>query len=54
MMYGMLAGVICALLIAIGGYSSAGRCAERFAAIVLIVVAVIAKKRIVHPSIAGG
>jgi len=55
MMYGMLAGVICALLIAVWWlFFSRAMWLERFAAIVLMVVAVIATKRIVHPSIAGG
>ena len=55
MMYGMLAGVICALLIAVWWlFFSRAMWLERFAAIGLIVVAVIATKRIVHPSIAGG
>jgi len=54
-MYGMLAGVICALLIAIWWlFFSRAMWLERLAAIVLMVVAVIATKRIVHPSIAGG
>ena len=54
-MYGMLAGVICALLIAVWWlFLSRAMWLERFAAIVLMVVAVIATKRIVHPSIAGG
>ena len=54
-MYGMLAGVICALLIAVWWlFFSRAMWLERFAAIVLMVVAVIATKRIVHPSIAGG
>ena len=55
MMYGMLAGVICALLIAVWWlFFSRAMWLERFAALVLMVVAVIATKRIVHPSIAGG
>src|SRR4030095_7831224 len=55
MMYGMLAGVICALLIAIWWlFFSRAMWLERPAAIVLMGVAVIATKRIVHPSIAGG
>jgi outer membrane protein assembly factor BamB len=55
MMYGMLAGVICALLIAVWWlFLSRAMWLERFAAILLIVIAVIATKRIVHPSIAGG
>ena len=54
-MYGMLAAVICALLIAIWWlFFSRAMWVERVAAIVLIVFAVIATKRIVHPSIAGG
>jgi len=54
MMYGMLVGVICALAVLVWWlFFSRAPWAERIGAIVLMVVAVVVTKRIVHPSIAG-
>ena len=54
MMYGMMGALVCAALILIWWlFFSRALWIERFAAIVLMVVAVIATKRLVHPSIAG-
>jgi outer membrane protein assembly factor BamB len=54
-MIGMLGGVICGLLVIIWWlFFSRARWLERVGAILLIVIAIAATKRIVHPSIAGG
>jgi outer membrane protein assembly factor BamB len=54
MMYGMMGALACAALILIWWlFFSRALWIERFAAIALMVVAVIATKRLVHPSIAG-
>lgn len=53
--FGVLTGLICGLLVLIWWlFFSRAPWLERIVAIVLMVVAVIATKRIVHPSIAGG
>ena len=55
MIYGMLVGVFCGLAVIVWWlFFSRAPWIERVGAIVLMVVAVIATKRIVHPSIAGG
>ena len=55
MMYGMMGGVICALLLMVWWlFFSRAYWIERLGAIVLMVLAVAVTKRIVHPSIAGG
>lgn len=54
-MFAVLGGVICGLLVLVWWlFFSRAPWVERIGAIVLMVIAVIATKRIVHPSIAGG
>ena len=54
-LFGVLGGVLCALLIIVWWlFLSRAPWLERIGAIVLIVVALIATKRVVHESIAGG
>ena len=54
-MIGVLGGLVCALAVLVWWlFFSRAPWVERLGAIVLMVVAVIATKRIVHPSIAGG
>jgi outer membrane protein assembly factor BamB len=54
-MFAVLGGVVCGLLVLLWWlFFSRAPWIERVGAIVLMVVAVIATKRIVHPSIAGG
>ena len=55
MMLGMLGGLICGLAIVVWWlFFSRIPWIDRLGALVLIVVAVVATKRIVHPSVAGG
>src|SRR5712691_2760166 len=55
LMFAMLGGLACGLAIVVWWlFFSRAPWAERVGAIVLMVVAVVATKRIVHPSIAGG
>jgi outer membrane protein assembly factor BamB len=55
MMFGMLGGLICGLAIVVWWLVfSRAPWLERVGALVLIVIAVIVAKRVVHPSIAGG
>jgi outer membrane protein assembly factor BamB len=55
MLYGMLGGVLCGLAVVVWWvFFSRALWAERVGAIVLIVIAVVVTKRVVHPSIAGG
>jgi outer membrane protein assembly factor BamB len=54
-MFGVLAGVLCGLAVLVWWlFFSRAPWLERLGAILLMVVAIVATKRIVHPSVAGG
>ncbi len=54
-MFGVLGGVICGLLVLVWWlFFSRAPWVDRIGAIVLMIIAVVATKRLVHPSIAGG